>query len=513
MRQMTSVRYFRAPWYALRFISGGLGAILMRRFASILSTLSAVAACGLSAGAFAFTRDVGNIAVIEDTTGTIHDTEGFWGPDQLCREAARIFFQTHCDEYDALITFDAKPVVGFEDMIRNVQQGTPTKNEVDGIGYPRFNWNASYGGVQRLEQCVSMAGLGTIPDQPDGPATAFFGLPLGITGIELLGHEFGHRYLLGVEYDKNDGRGRQTLLRGSESGGGGGGGEPQEASANLHYNYYTDSHSVMYGNFITDNGDGTFRACGGVRGYNPLDQYLMGLRAAADVPPILALDDGSGQGSAAVPIPNGTCNTISGSNFSRVDITIEDIVRAMGPRLPAAASRTWRMAFILVTEQGRDATTQQVNKVDAYRTRWEQWFPGATDQRGAVNTTLGPATCIRDGGVTPPRDGGLKPPEDAGVRDGGGATVDAGSTAPDAGSTESSDGGANDGGADDAGTPASSDGGGSSGGRDGGGTVIYQRSPGCGCEAQRGAPVSGVVLLFAAGWLLVVRRRRGPFAK
>src|SRR5438477_3707177 len=138
----------------------------------------------LPQAALAFTADRGNIGVVEDTTGAIHSTEGFWGPDQLCRETAKVFFHCHHDEYDGFVVATTKPVVAFEDIIRNVAQGTPVKVDFDGVGYPRYNWTVSYGSAGRLEHCASLAALGSLPDDPNGPATVLFGLPLGLTGVE-----------------------------------------------------------------------------------------------------------------------------------------------------------------------------------------------------------------------------------------------------------------------------------------------------------------------------------------
>ena len=43
--------------------------------------------------------------------------------------------------------------------------------------------------------------------------------------------------------------------------------------------------SVMEGNDIEDLGGGSFRTVGAVRRYSRLDQYAMGLRGRAEVPP------------------------------------------------------------------------------------------------------------------------------------------------------------------------------------------------------------------------------------
>jgi hypothetical protein len=473
-----------------------VGAVRVRlsRFGPLLWALS------WSAGAHAYTRDVGNVAVIEDVTGAIHDTSGFWGPDQLCRETAKVFYQCHGDDYDIFVAFTAKPIRGFEDQIRNVQQGTPVQNAVQGIGYNAFNFTALYGSAGRLEQCVSMQSLDSIPDDPEGPATAFLGLPLGLTGAELLGHELGHRWLIGVEFDKNDGQGPQHYLRGYEG-----------ESPNLHYSYYTDSQSVMYGNFITDKGNGAFEICGGVRGYGPLDQYLMGLRPADEVPPLLVLSDGSGAGSPAVAKPRGTCDTVT-SGFTRVDVTLSDIVRTMGPRVPDAsqAKHHFKVGFLLATEQGVDATGAQVAKVEAYRARFQTWFPTATNNRGTVDTTLGPESCGEDGGA--PRPDGGKPPEDAGIPPDAGTSPDAGGP-DDAGTAAEDGGGAADGGAGaDAGVARDAGAGGDGGGtRSDGGTAARFPAGGCTCDLTGASSTGAFPFALLGVWVLArwARRRRG----
>lgn len=472
----------------------------MRRLCSLLSGIACAAALVLATRARAETRDVGNIAVVEDVTNAIiyPPEDAFWGPDMPCRETAKLFYRTHCDDYDVLVvSFIKSRPEPFLDNIRNVQQGTPVRNDVRGIGFTTWNWTSLYGSRGRLEQCVSMAALASIPNDPNGPATALFGLPLGITGVELLGHEFGHRYLVPVTFDKNDGRGAQHFLRGYES-----------DSPNLHYSAYANSQSVMYGSFITPQQDGSYRMCGGERKYSHLDQYLMGLRAAADVAPMMVLDDGSGQGSPAVPQSRGVCSTLSGSTYRRVDVAIEDVVRSMGPRVPAAADarKTWRVAFVLLTEQGTAATPAQIAKMEAYRTRFTSWFQAATDGLGTVDTTLAPPTCVlpdggvRDGGLA---DGGLKPPEDGGAdagtsRDGGGAL--------DAGTFE--DAGAPDGGvvSEDAGAVVQSDAGAADAGgvRRDGGTGVRNPSEGCGCSTDTSG--AGAQSFSALALLLVFLR-------
>ena len=79
-------------------------------------------------GAGAFTGDVGDIAVIEDTTGAIHAT--IMIPPSFCQETAKVFYLSHPDDFDSIVAFTTKNL----DFLSNVYQGTPVRNDVEGIG-------------------------------------------------------------------------------------------------------------------------------------------------------------------------------------------------------------------------------------------------------------------------------------------------------------------------------------------------------------------------------------------
>ena len=511
----------------------------MRRPALLaLLTLLAPVAARAAGG----TYDNGNVAIIDDADTGGHligacnlNTDGGTPcpPDYYCREAAKVFYQTHCDDYDALVVFLDNTVSGIGGAISDTEQGTPVQQHLKGIGRDlSYDWTAGYGSAGRLEQCVSMTSLSTKPDNPDDPVIGVLGLPLplGITGIELLGHEFGHHWLQGATFDLGAAGGNlgpEDLLRGCESSNNSGGGT-STCDPNQHYAAYTNSHSVMYGNFVTDNGDGTYTVCGGTpRGYNQLDQYLMGLLPASQVqdPIIWTLDDGTHHGDPAGALSPGASNCItvpqsgSSTTYTRVDVTLADLVRAMGPRSgPAAETPTnWNVGFILVTPSGVTPSQADLDKVNAYRTRFEQWFTTATGGRGAVHTELVPNDCtlpppVTDGG-TP--DSGPPPVVDAGTLDAGPPpVVDAGT--PDAGPVL--DAGTPDAGPPDAG-PGVDAGTPDAGGRgcgvipcDDGGTpdagthLGTLATTGCGCAASSasGTVIPAVALLL----LLGLRRRR-----
>jgi len=58
-----------------------------------------------------------------------------------------------------------------------------------------------------------------------------------------------------------------------------------------HWSFFLDSDaSVMEGNDIEDKGGGRFETVGIAHGFSALDQYGMGLRAAAEVPPFFYVE-------------------------------------------------------------------------------------------------------------------------------------------------------------------------------------------------------------------------------
>jgi len=385
----------------------------------VKALLTAGLLCASAAGAA--TYSVGEVVVVEDTTGAIHNN--MFLQSSFCQDAAKGLYAQFPDQYDGIVSFSTESLSVFQ----NVQQGTPVRQNTLGLGLTSWNNGGAYGSAAKLEQCVFMAGLPALPNSPDGAATVLGGLPLGITGVELLGHEYGHHWLLWVTFDKADGKGKQDLLRGYDPGN-----DPSmPGRANGHYSWYAHSVSPMYGSVVTGLGNGKFKLEGADRKYTELDQYLMGLRDKTEVGPMFALDDGSGHGKDSVPLPKG--NSATAPQFgmaTRVDLTIDDIIRAEGPRVPAFPNtqKCWRVAFVLVAGQGKTPTAAELAKVEAYRTRFEAWFRTATDQRGTMDTRLNGNGCL----VPPAPDAGVVVP-DAGQPDAGVVEVDAGTSVVDAG--------------------------------------------------------------------------------
>jgi MYXO-CTERM domain-containing protein len=369
-------------------------------------------------------QDVGEIALIPDNDQII-DSAG--SPTRYLQRASCAFFATHADQYDAIFVFTSAQL----NFLTRVQQGWPVKNAAQGIGRDGWPTIGNYCS-QRLRQAVKMGDIDSFAEDPDAEydGVAFFSL----SGIELMAHEFGHQWMASIRFDLGDGV-HHCLARGHEdnSGGDSGGTTGMEcdgyplSSFNQHWSYFFNTGSVMYGNTIRDLGSGMFEVSNPAAKYSELDQYLMGLRDPSEVSPMFLVDTGDILGSASFPIARGQTEIISGT---RLDFTVQDIIRVEGPRIPARDACHWKGAFMIVHPVGAPPTAAQIALVDRYRQRWESFYSDATDQRGSFDTTLagggqGTSTCPANN--SPPVDGGM-------------AALDAGmSPMPDAGSRATPD--------------------------------------------------------------------------
>ncbi len=140
------------------------------------------------------------------------------------------------------------------------------------------------------------------------------------------------------------------------------------------------------GNAIADLGGGAFRTGPPSQRYGPLDQYLMGIRASEDVPPIFVIRnpvaDGE-QGASRSPQSNVDIKGV------RKDVTVSDLIAAMGRRSPAPAPNPppWRVAFIYVT-QGDPGDASALAVVEQIRSQFEAYFPLSTEGRLSIETRL-----------------------------------------------------------------------------------------------------------------------------
>jgi hypothetical protein len=269
---------------------------------------------------------------------------------------ARRFYVSHPDLFEQLVVYTTRPLNPFPGTLAfelNI------KNEIAGLGLELADDSADYGSAGALRSLAYMDSI----DQY-----------LEVDGFEVLGHEVAHRWLARLEFLR-EGKAESSLLgRGA-----------------VHWSFFLDSDaSVMEGNDIEDRGGGRFLTVDFARGYSALDQYAMGLRSAADVPPFFyveAPDDFR---------PNRTYKATSGPepgvSFTglRRDVRVEDVVAALGPRVPAAeaAPKLLRQAFILVADAQAPSIEARVAAIARIRARFEPWYREATGGRGSVDSSL-----------------------------------------------------------------------------------------------------------------------------
>src|SRR5690348_6347875 len=216
---------------------------------------------------------------------------------------------------------------------------------VNGIGVDIFDDSRDFGSAGRLRSIVDMDMLSHFPNDP---RQRFLGEN---NTLSVMGQECGHRWLAYLEF--RDGAVNSTELLGRDE---------------AHWSFFFDSDaSHMEGNDIQDLGNGAFRTVGAVSRYSPLDQYVMGLRAAGDVPPMFVVTRVTSGGSAADAPRIGV--DIRGT---RKDLTIADIVAANGVRRPdvSSAPKTLRQAFIFLVSGG-SPSSDDLLKLENIRGSWE----------------------------------------------------------------------------------------------------------------------------------------------
>ena len=274
--------------------------------------------------------------------------------------AARAVFSAVRDEYDLLVVFADFPI---ELQNNAFAYNAPIKNDIRGIGDAvGYDDSALYGSRGRLEAFVQMGSLAKYPGNPNSFITSS-----EAPGIGVLAHEVGHRWLAFTRF--LSGGLRSTALLGRQL---------------AHWSFLMDSDgSVMEGNDIRDNGNGTFTTVGSWRGFSRLDQYLMGFRRPEEVQPFFYV---TGSDIDAETGPS-TGVRITGQ---RRDVNLDQIIAVEGPRVPgfADSQKVIQVAFVLLGRQGEPPSLASIKKVNQYRNRLATYFREQTGGRGRIATWL-----------------------------------------------------------------------------------------------------------------------------
>lgn len=276
----------------------------------------------------------------------------------------RLFTERFADVYESVFLWLDFPAVtpGFASAV-------VLQNDARGIGSEVYDFtNLLFPASKNLESFIQMGDLSRFPDDPD---EIFLDTASTMT---VVGHEFGHRWLARVKFVDEDGQPNESLL-----------GSPSSA----HWSFFTDSQgSLMHGNSWVDNGDGSFSATDGAHTrYSPLDRYLMGLAPPGSVPDFFYVANPDEPTSIdSLPVFEATVNG------DRVDVSVEDVIAAEGPRSPdtEASPNTFRTAFLVVGLTGQGVSPEAIAKVESYRKRWNRFFREATDDLGTMRTSLFP---------------------------------------------------------------------------------------------------------------------------
>lgn len=286
--------------------------------------------------------------------------ESFRADDALDTVAvARKFYLTHPDDYQQLVVYTSRRVIGrgtfaYEQTVRNADTGT---------GQSVVDRGAAYGSAARLESFIDMDAWTKYSDD----FAAF--LIDEDTTLSLLAHEVGHRWLAYARF--TDGLAVSGDLLGRQQ---------------AHWSFFTHSSaSHMEGNDIEDLGGGRFRTLRSSLRYSPLDQYLMGLRAPEEVPPFFVVRNPGGTDTDPTRSPQSNV-FFSGT---RRDVTVNDVIAALGPRdpPPGAARAPFRQAFVYVAV-GEAPDPAALARLERIRAAFPDFFARSTDGRGSVANTL-----------------------------------------------------------------------------------------------------------------------------
>jgi hypothetical protein len=279
---------------------------------------------------------------------------------------ANIFFDHYSDVYSHLIMFEDFP---YSLGGLTIAYEYSPKNQIRGIGQELYDSSSTYGSGGTLEAMVQMGDVSKYGDDIREPA--FINNVLSPLGI--LMHELAHRWLLFVHLAK-DGLQPDALL----------------GRGGAHWSFYSQSHaSFLEGSELEDQGGGRFMTLRVPTSYNMQDLYLMGFATPdevddADQP--FYIEGVDSDADTRAPQPDVL---ILGA---RRDYSIENIIAAEGPRVPAAAAapKSFQMAVVLLTRNGEEPSVAALARAQRFSKQLPKEFKRQTLGRGKLSTKIEP---------------------------------------------------------------------------------------------------------------------------
>lgn len=319
----------------------------------------------------------GDLAVLKDPDGewfseaTGHVMQG--DINWILDSTSGAFYKHFGDDYDFVT------VMMVHDLGMFFAFYSPLSNDVTGIGYDSVVADERFDrSDNKLQGYIFMNYYGLWSQDPT-------------VGRFVFGQEFMHRWGAFVNLDAEgpDGPVDPDVLLGRDV---------------AHWSYWMNTtNSPMEGNTWVDNADGTWTVdLAAPATYSDLDLYLMGLVGPEDVGPqtVLLVDDAeqSRVARAAASTPeafaeayeegSGQATTVTGTP---VAFTVDDIIAAEGPRVPAVADspKSFRMAFLVLVLSDDDASDAVLAEIDTVRQTFEADWEADVRGLADLNTTLG----------------------------------------------------------------------------------------------------------------------------
>lgn len=202
----------------------------------------------------------------------------------------------------------------------------------------------------------------------------------------------------------------------------------------FHWSFWMDAGgSPAGGNRWKDNGDGTFSTLPqkpSEMTYSMLDLYLMGLADPSEVPPFGVLEGAAPPADVKDPFTGGPLTKASFPRFgdtpvtvkaTRRALTIDDVIAANGPRVPARKDSPHAFKLGVVLMVGKDASNDEITRaeaaMDSLAPKLAPAFERATRGRATMEVVTKAADAPDAG---PPADEDAGAPPAAAASDGGG---------------------------------------------------------------------------------------------
>ncbi len=297
--------------------------------------------------------------------------EGFhWAEIPRATDVACTVIKALGDKFDFIASYS-------DFRVDNPEGGTPSTGprggNVSGIG-TNTNGLESYCSQGQLQwmyvEPVATAAIQTQERAPDGRMLDYN------FAMSQIGHELAHRWAADADALVN---GERIVLGPVHWATG------LQIPAAFPYSKPIEA-DAMGGGVWKDNGNGTYTQIDDdyytpANGYSWLDLYLMGLAKPEEVPDFFILRNlqrTAERDSAGHPIYKG----------DRTNITIKDVIAAMGPRLPDFdhAQKKFNTAMVVMTMPGKQPTPELMTAANAIGQHWIAYWSKTTGGRSTMTT-------------------------------------------------------------------------------------------------------------------------------